>query len=365
MVRAFAGLLVLHGLIHLVGFAKAFRFADLPQLVRPISPALGVMWLLAAGLFVVAAVMLLASPRWWWAIAAAGLVLSMVVIVPSWGDAKFGAAVNVLVLAGVVIGTAWAGPTSLSTRYDRDVHAGLDRRPGAAVVTESDLTPLPAVVQRYLRQAGVVGRPHVWHLRVRMRGRIRDGRNGAWMSFEAEQHNFFDRPSRLFYMTASRSGMPIQGYHRYDGPEATMRIKVLGLVPVLDVSGADMTRAETVTMFNDMCVMAPATLVSRAVTWEPVDDRTVRAAFTNAGHTIRAELTFNEAGDLADFQSDDRGQASADGTTMTPTRWSTPIARYATFGAYHLAAAGDARWHDGGGDPYPYIEFVITAIDYN
>ena len=29
-----------------------------------------------------------------------------------------------------------------------------------------------------------------------------------------------------------------------------------------------MNQGETVTMFNDMCVMAPATLIHRAIEWE-------------------------------------------------------------------------------------------------
>jgi hypothetical protein len=41
-------LLVVHGLIHLLGFAKAVRLADLPQLTEPISPFLGAVWLLAS-----------------------------------------------------------------------------------------------------------------------------------------------------------------------------------------------------------------------------------------------------------------------------------------------------------------------------
>ena len=44
---AVIGLLTVHGLIHLMGFAKAFGYADLPQLSQPISREWGVLWLLA------------------------------------------------------------------------------------------------------------------------------------------------------------------------------------------------------------------------------------------------------------------------------------------------------------------------------
>jgi hypothetical protein len=124
-----------------------------------------------------------------------------------------------------------------------------------------------------------------------------------------------------------------------------------------------MTRAETVTMFNDMCIMAPATLIDPAIVWEPVDAHTVRAAFTNAGETIHAELRFNDAGELTNFISEDRYQASPDGRNVN-VRWSTPVGAYRTFGSVRLVSGGEGRWHEPGGE-YAYIEVTIDQVDYN
>lgn len=44
-------LLGVHGLIHLMGFAKGFGYADLPQLTQPISRAWGAGWLVTYGEF--------------------------------------------------------------------------------------------------------------------------------------------------------------------------------------------------------------------------------------------------------------------------------------------------------------------------
>jgi hypothetical protein len=158
--------------------------------------------------------------------------------------------------------------------------------------------------------------------------------------------------------------IPVQGYHRYVGRSATMRIKAAGLLPVVDVSGNEMSKGETVTMFNDMCVMAPATLIDAAIAWESVDARTARATFTNAGQTIRAELVFNEAGELTNFRSDDRYQTSPDGKCVKKVRWSTPLANYRSFGPVRLASTGEGRWHEPRGE-YAYIELTIDDIQYN
>ena len=60
-----------------------------------------------------------------------------------------------------------------------------------------------------------------------------------------------------------------------------------------------------------------------------------RAPRSRAGHTIHAELTFNDAGELADFVSEDRYQASPDGK-MKQLRWSTPLHGYRTYGSVRL-----------------------------
>jgi hypothetical protein len=52
----FAVFLVVHGLIHLIGTAKAFDVADIPQLTQAIARPLGILWLLAAALFLSAAI---------------------------------------------------------------------------------------------------------------------------------------------------------------------------------------------------------------------------------------------------------------------------------------------------------------------
>ncbi len=127
MTVVFAGLLVVHGLIHMFGVAKAFGWAELPQLSQPISPMFGALWLLAALLFFAAAVTLFVWPRWWWAIGACAILISMFLVVRFWSDARFGAIGNVVVLIGVVFGFLAQGPVSLRTAYEDDVDRALMR----------------------------------------------------------------------------------------------------------------------------------------------------------------------------------------------------------------------------------------------
>ena len=91
-------LLIGHGLIHLMGFSKAFGYADLPMLTQPISREMGIMWLAAALLVMTSAVVLLASPRHFFIVGAIGLTVSQVVILSAWTDAKAGTIPNLVLL---------------------------------------------------------------------------------------------------------------------------------------------------------------------------------------------------------------------------------------------------------------------------
>jgi hypothetical protein len=255
-------------------------------------------------------------------------------------------------------------PRSFRAEYDREVARGLSRAVATPLLAEADLAPLPAAVQRYIRLSGAVGQPRVQNFRARFHGQIRSGPDARWMSFTGEQYNFYDETSRLFLMNASMFGIPFQAFHRFVGPSATMRVKVAFLVTMVDAKGPEMDEAETVTLFNDMCVFAPGALIDARIQWQEIDSENVRASFTNLSHTIRAVLSFNDRGELTNFIADGRAALSADGKSFTKIPWSTPLRDYREFGSHRLMSRGEGIWHAPAGE-YSYLRFDLDAIDFN
>ena len=357
--------LVIHGLIHLLGFAKAFGLAEMNQLSQPIGRSMGLVWVGAAVMMVAASVAFIAAPRWFWFVGACALVLSQWAIFASWSDAKVGTLANVLFLVTVVFRFASHGPPSLRQEFAETVRAGLAEAAMPRVVREDDLRGLPEPVRRYLRVTGSVGQSQVMNFRATWRGRIRSSASDPWMEFRAEQYNFYSgTPSRLFFMDATMKGLPVDVLHRFVGEAATFRVRLLSLFTMVSAKGPVMNRAETVTVFNDLCVFAPSMLVDPAIQWQEVDARTARARYTRGAETISADLMFNDAGELIDFASDDRPSASADGKSFTRQRWSTPLGEYRSFGARRAFTVGEARY-DAPTGSYAYGEFEVLTLDYN
>ena len=333
--------------------------------------ARGWAWLAAGALVLLVGILLSLRSRWWWAVGALAVVASQAVIVTSWSDARAGTVANVIVLGAVVHGYASLGPTSCRAEYHRRVKAALGSLPTSpvseAVVNEADLAGLPELVAAYIRRSGAVGQPRITNFRARIHGRIRAGADKPWMGFTGEQVNTYGTNiTRLFFLDATMFGLPVDVLHIFVGPSATMRVKAASLVPLVNASGTEMVRAETVTLFNDLCVLAPAALIDARVRWQSVDDHHVRGAFTNGMHTVSAELAFNDDHELVDFVSEDRLRASADGTTFTRQKWSTPLSDYRSLDTRRVSSRGEARWHapEPEGE-FAYLEFKLAELVYN
>lgn len=361
---AFVAIAIGHGAIHLLGVVKAIAPSAVPQLHQRVGALSAIGWAVAAGLAIATGVLVARRHPRWWLVSAAGALLSEVLVIARWDDARAATGPNVVLLLAAGYGWARDGRRGLRAQYARRlgqaVPAADDR-----VVLDRDLAALPAPVQRYLRRVGVVGAPRVHSFAAVLRGQIRADAAKPWMPFTACQANTFGAaPSRFFLLDATMLGLPVDVLHEYTRHSARMRGRLASVVPLFDAGGRELTRSETVTLFNDLCVMAPAALVDAGVDWQPIDEAHVRATWSTGGESISAELTFDDDGDLVDFVSDDRMRASADGRSFTPLRWSTPLSRFRRIRGVRLPTYGEARWRTADGH-LVYLELEIADVRYN
>ena len=232
----------------------------------------------------------------------------------------------------------------------------------ARTLAETDLTALPAPVRRYVVASGAVGRPVPRSMRLVFDAVMRRRPGEPGMRATSTQVNVFGRPARLFLMQARMFGLPVRALHLYRGDEATFQVRAAGLMTMVDESGDAISRAETVTVLNDLCVLAPGALVDPRLTWEAGDDRTADVTFENGRWTVRARLLFNERDELVDFWSDDRPENAEGG--FAERRWSTPISGYREVDGLRLPTHGEAVYARPQG-PFTYGEFTMRSIEYD
>ena len=109
--------LILHGLIHLLGFIVYWRLAEVEGLAygtRLLSGSLeveeagawifGLLWLVAAVGLVIAGVSVLLLRPWWRTLTTGVTLLSLMVTALGWPDAWFGVLINLAILAYLLAG---------------------------------------------------------------------------------------------------------------------------------------------------------------------------------------------------------------------------------------------------------------------
>ena len=159
-------------------------------------------------------------------------------------------------------------------------------------LTEKEIAHLPEPVKRYIRITGSMEKEKISNFYLKASGQIRSSEKSGWMQFTSEQYNFIKNPLRAFYIKAKKMGVPVTGLHLYKNEKATMVIKILNLFKVVDARGPEMNQGETVTVLNDMCFMAPGSLISKQISWENIDSKQVKAIYTNGKITVSAILFF-------------------------------------------------------------------------
>ena len=107
----FIFIMSVHGLIHMMGFLKEWKLAEVKALtgktIIPLSESLsktaGTFWLIVCLLFLASCTLFLMKKEWWWMIAIAAIILSQMLIVLYWQDAKYGTITNILILIVCVL----------------------------------------------------------------------------------------------------------------------------------------------------------------------------------------------------------------------------------------------------------------------
>ena len=358
---AYITFVLIHGLIHLLGFVKAFGLKEVKELTLPITKPMGILWFCATALFLLYGTLYFFKHDQSWLLGLVAGVVSQFLIFYFWKDAKFGTIPNLMVLIVAMIGL---GASLLQSEFTNRVKNdfAINNSPSTEILTENDIIHLPLAVKNYLRYTKCIGKPKVKNFRVELVGGMRSNPGDDYMSVRSVQYNFCQNPSRYFFMKGSKMGLPATGLHFYQDSEATFQVKLLNWFNVVDAKGDKMTQGETVTLFNDMCIMAPSTLIDKRITWEEIDEKTVKAIFKNNGIEIAANLYFNEKHELVNFTSNDRFET--DGKEYINSPWATPLSDYKIMNGFLLPTIGKLIYHRAEVD-FIYGELEIKNIQYN
>jgi hypothetical protein len=355
----FALIVLAHGLIHLMGFAKAFKLAEAPQLSGQFTKAAGVAWLFSALLFVAAMCLFLLKKDNWWMLAAPAVVLSQILIFFQWNDAKFGTIANLIALIGVILAFAtWNFNSMVSGELKSLLPATL---PTPTILTKEMTAPLPAIVQRWLEHSNAIGKEIVHVVHLRQKGEMKTKPESDWIPFEAEQFNTVDQPGFIWTTNIQVApGIHLVGRDKYADGRGNMLIRLMGLFPVANAKGPQIDQGTLLRNLAEICWF-PSAALSNYIQWEQTDSLTAKATMTFGGISASGVFRFNADGDMLGFETQ-RYYDRKEGATLE--NWLVVNKAWKDINDIRIPYESEITWKLKTGE-FTWLKLEVTDIDYN
>lgn len=354
-------LLILHGLIHLLGFVKAFNLAQVQELTMSVSKPAGMIWFLVTLMLVAGAVLYLIDINIWWMIGSVGIILSQVLIIFAWSDAKYGSIANIIILIILLpaAGNYFFNSMVVKERKELLINSVT---PSAKIILPEDIVHLPPIVQKWMTNSGVVGKPHVTFGRLKQKGEMKTSPEGRWMDFTAEQ--YFDLINPSFIWTADVEMMPLiylNGRDKLKDGEGEMLIKLLSLVNVVDVGHNNKINSGAMIRYLAEICWFPSAALNDYLSWKEIDSLSAEATMKLNDRSVSGIFRFNDNGEMISFEAD---RYYGGGEDAKLERWVIETVENREIDGYIIPVKSKVIWELEEGD-YNWLNLEITDLNVN
>ena len=352
---------IIHASIHLLGFLKAFQLAEINQLTQNISKPMGILWFAALLLLVVSAALFILKNDYWWMTAFAGVVLSQILIIIFWSDAKFGTIPNIIILlAAIVAFSNWSFNKSVKDEISEMQPSTNNQK---EILTEEKISHLPPIVQKWLKNSGAVGSEMIRSVYLKQLGQMKmKPEQEKWFTAKAEQWFNVDNPAFIWKVEVDMMPMVFfTGRDKFFNGKGSMLIKVLSLINIVNSSDDEKINQGTLQRYLGEIVWFPSAAVSPHIKWEEVDSLSAKATMNFKGTTGSGLFYFNAAGDFVKF-STMRYMGTGDEAQLK--EWNISMSDYKIFNGIKIPVKGEAAWKLADGD-FTWYKLEVYDVEYN
>ena len=361
MKLAFGAIILIHGIIHLLGFIKAFYSTEVSMQVLGISKPLGALWLITFILFVATSASLFLNNKKWFYLAFIAVCISQILIILTWKEAKFGTIANVIILI-VSISAYGSFRFFQMTQNEATELLKSTTISSTNITTRNEIQLLPDIVQKWMRNSGVIDKEIINSARLVQIGKIKTKPNGKWMPFTAQQ--YFNIKNPAFQWTAkitSNSVIHTLARDKYINGKAEMLIKLQGLIPVVNVTENDKINAASMQRFlSEMCWF-PSAALNDYITWIPIDKTSAKAILTYKAQSVSGVFKFNNEGDILVFETERYFGGSP---SAKLEKWVIYMKDYKNFDGLKIPNRCEVIWKLKEGD-FNWLNLEITDLEYN
>ena len=356
----FSLILIIHGLVHVLGFLKAFRFVEISQLSQHISKPIGLFWLLSGILFLLAAKQFMQNNVWFYTTIVA-IIISQVLIFLYWRDAKFGSIINLIILfvsLSVLMTVQFNKMVENESKQLLNNINSID----TTYISKKNTENLPEIVQKWMINSGVIGHKDVNSVWLKQIGSMRLKPKSNWMSFSATQYFNVEDPSFIWHSKVNAvPSINFNGRDKFIKGKGTMHIKLAGIFDVVKVSDNNKINSASMIRYLSEICWFPTGALNDYITWASINDNTAKATFTYNNISVSGVFTFLENGELKSFKTQRFFGGDKDAQLET---WLVEIDSFKVFNGIKIPNKSRVTWKLKRGD-FHWLNVEITAIAYN
>lgn len=250
-----------------------------------------------------------------------------------------GGAVAAAAAAVAIGGLQWNRASARAVRRLSD-GAGKDGAPDR--FDPDELAEVPAPVARYFNFALTPGQPLMRSARLLQEGTFARARD-AWSPFTAVEDFSVSPPG--FVWDARIKMAPLIHTHvrdSYLAGEGVMHGKLAGLVQIVDQRGTpEMASSSLLRYLAEAPWLPTALLPSSGVRWDPIDEQSSRATFTDAGVTVSMDVHFGPRGEIDRVTA--QRHRDVDGTPVL-TPWEGRFSAYERVEGMMVPTQSEVGW---------------------
>lgn len=351
-------IIILHALIHLFGFLKAFRFAEFEQLTQPISKTQGLLWLVAFMLFALAAAFATFQSDSWWVPSILALVVSQILIFMFWKDAKFGTVANLFILLATILAFAGFQFDKMVENERSAILESLSIQSDHKIANQ-DLAHLPNPVQKWLSRSGMLGKRVISKVSLTQDLQLKlKPEQEAWYSGVATQVFTVDPPAFLWSTDIEMNAMlNVVGRDKFENGKGEMLIKLNALIPIVNAKDDPKIDEASLQRYLAEIVWFPSAALSKYITWERVDERSALATLEFEGTKGSGVFYFTEEGDFETFTA----QRYKDTERL---EWTVTANQIEEHHGIRVPVDCEASWKLESGQ-WTWLRLKVEAIDYD
>ncbi|MFK7811105.1 MAG: DUF6544 family protein [Maribacter sp.] len=167
-----------------------------------------------------------------------------------------------------------------------------------SLVTKKDLEAVPEKLRDYLLKVGVIGKCKGCHVTFKQNGQIKTAQDKKWTDFTATQYMTADSPNFIW----SARAFPMFVRDKSINGKGEVKVSLFGLKDIAKSDGHK-TNESALTRCLGELLFYPVGFLSDAISWEELENGSLKATIQVGNITTEGVFLFNEDGLLYRFES--------------------------------------------------------------